>query len=424
MRDIVNRALSVDDPSQLADNYDDLVDVLRMLGENKIVLCVGQREVLALDLAREAGENDEDDDVGHRVVDAVMSYQMGISPAWYRKNYGRGPVSPLWTRIGRSLMRMTQQAMANVLRLPVDIDNPEPCITFMLPEVEHKQHRGRQMKRALTAADVRRSLECDYRRGNPHAGACSPVIDSIMTMLFGRDASTLWSDDTVQLSDEEHDAAMTEAYNAGVGDGRIRSVAFPSQSMVDGLYAAVANLDNVVQVVVWENETDAVVAKNGGNLDPHSVYVIVDGGDSAEIANAIWLRKSVGCSMMGAVSETVTDLQGHDHTINFGRPDDVDVYVEIDIETKSGWLAGTAADIVDAIVAASAEPGAVAIGGDSNGVFPWSDIVKWIAGLSGFSIAEVRIGTAPSPATPWQNVPIDFDAIARFEAGNILVTLV
>jgi hypothetical protein len=90
-----------------------------MLGENKIVLCVGQREVLALDLSREAGENDEDDDVGHRVVDAVMSYQMGISPAWYRKNYGRGPVSPLWTRIGRSLMRMTQQAMANVLRLPV-----------------------------------------------------------------------------------------------------------------------------------------------------------------------------------------------------------------------------------------------------------------------------------------------------------------
>ena len=127
--------------------------------------------------------------------------------------------------------------------------------------------------------------------------------------------------------------------------------------------------------------------------------------------------------MMGAEEETVTDLQGHDHTIKFGRPSDVDIYVEIDIETKSGWTAGVADDIVDAIVAASAEPGAVAIGGDSNGVFPWSDIVKWIADLSGFSVSEVRIGTSPSPATPWQNVDIDFDAIARFEAGNILVTV-
>lgn len=241
------------------------------------------------------------------------------------------------------------------------------------------------------------------------------TLTRIQTVISGWSAVTNAADATRGYASESDERLRAR---------RIRSVAAPSQSMVDGLYAAVANLDNVVQVVVWENETDDDVAMTGGTLVPHSVFVIVDGGDTAEIANAIWLRKSGGCTMMGAVEETVTDTQGHDHTIKFSRPDDVDIYVEIDIETKSGWVSGTADDIKDAIVDASVEPGAVAIGGDSNGVFPWSDIVRWIAGLSGFSIDEIRIGTSPGPVTPWQNVSIDFDAIARFEVGNITVNLV
>jgi hypothetical protein len=75
------------------------------------------------------------------------------------------------------------------------------------------------------------------------------------------------------------------------------------------------------------------------------------------------------------------------------------------------------------IVAAAAAPGAVLIGGDSNNDFAWSDIMIWIADLVGFSVTEVRMGTAPSPATPWQNVAIDFDAIARFETAHIVVNV-
>jgi hypothetical protein len=193
--------------------------------------------------------------------------------------------------------------------------------------------------------------------------------------------------------------------------------------MTDGMYSALVNLDDVIQAVVWENELDTPKAMAGGTLDPHSVYCVVDGGDQDEIAEAIWLRKSGGCTMMGDVSRTVTDAQGHDHTIKFSRPTDVDIYLEIDVTQRAGWVSGMDDTIKSTIEAASQAPGAVLIGGDSNNEFAWSDVLTWIADLVGFSISEVRMGTAPSPATPWQNVAIDFDAIARFETAHIVVNV-
>jgi uncharacterized phage protein gp47/JayE len=205
---------------------------------------------------------------------------------------------------------------------------------------------------------------------------------------------------------------------------RARSVAAPSQSITDGMYAAILNLENVSQVVVWENEQDTAKTMPGGSLVPHSVFAVVDGGDQDQIANAIWLRKSVGCTMMGSVARTITDAQGHDHIIRFSRPTDVDVYIEIDVTKRAGWVDGSETTIADAIVAASEEPGAVPIGGDSNNEFAWSDVLAWIAkaGIVGYSVTAVRMGSAPSPTTPWQNVAIAYDAIARFETAHITVT--
>jgi uncharacterized phage protein gp47/JayE len=205
---------------------------------------------------------------------------------------------------------------------------------------------------------------------------------------------------------------------------RARSVSAPSQAITDSVYAAIVNLDNVAQAVVWENELDTAKTMPGGTLSPHSIYAIVDGGDQDEIAEAIWLRKSGGCTMMGTVTRTVTDVQGHEHDIKFSRPTDVDIYIEIDVTKRAGWVEGSETTIAQAIVDASEEPGAVSIGGDSNNEFAWSDVLAWIAqaGIVGYSVTEVRMGDAPSPATPWQNVAINFDEIARFETAHIVVT--
>ena len=243
------------------------------------------------------------------------------------------------------------------------------------------------------------------------------TLTKIQTVISGWTAVTNVADATRGYAAESNEQLRAR---------RARSVAAPSQCMTDGLWASLVNLANVVQAVVWENELGTVKTLTGGTLDPHSVFCIVDGGDQDEIAAAIWLRKSGGCTMMGDVTRTVTDEQGHDHSIKFSRPTDVDIWLELDITKRAGWVVGSEDTIADAIIAASEVPGAVQIGGDSNNEFPWSDVLTWIAEteprILGFSVTAVRMGTSVSPSTPWQNVGIDFDAIARFDLTRILVT--
>lgn len=241
------------------------------------------------------------------------------------------------------------------------------------------------------------------------------TLTRIQTVISGWTGVTNAADATRGYADESDERLRAR---------RSRSVAAPSQCLTDGILGALLNLDNVTQAVVWENELDTSVVMPGGSLVPHSIYCIVDGGDQDEIADAIWLRKSGGCTMMGTVARTVTDAQGHPHTIRFARPTDVDIYLEIDVAKRAGWVEGSEATIAAAIVAASVAPGAVPIGGDSNNEFAWSDVLAWIsaAGITGYSVTQVRMGTAPNPSTPWQNVAINYDAIARFEVSHIEVT--
>jgi uncharacterized phage protein gp47/JayE len=240
------------------------------------------------------------------------------------------------------------------------------------------------------------------------------TLNQIQTVIKGWTSVTNPADATRGYADE--------------GDPRLRarrdrSVAMPSQCMTDGLRAGILNLDNVTQAVVWENELDTPKVMAGGTLPPHCIYAVVDGGDATEIANAIKLRKAGGCSTMGSVLQTVFNEQRHPCEIRFSRPTPVEIWLEIDVTMRAGWISGTDTTIKEAIMAASEEPGAVEIGGDSNNEFAWSDVLRWIAGINGFSVTEVRMGMAENPTTPWQNVSVPFDAIARFDLTRIVVTV-
>jgi len=241
-------------------------------------------------------------------------------------------------------------------------------------------------------------------------------LTRIQTVIAGWTSVTNATDATKGYADEVDERLRAR---------RARSTALPSQGMTDGTLAGLLNLDDVISAVVWENEGDAPKVMAGGTLPPHSIYAVVDGGDPAEIAEVIRVRRPGGCTMVGDETETVLDGQGRPVEIKFSRPTDVPLWIELDVTQRAGWVSGTDAAIAQAIVDASEEPGAVAIGGDSNNEFAWSDVLAWIAqaGLTGFSVTEVRIGASEGPTTPWQNVAIDFDAIARFDLTRILVTV-
>ncbi|CAQ83668.1 MULTISPECIES: baseplate J/gp47 family protein [Photorhabdus] len=112
------------------------------------------------------------------------------------------------------------------------------------------------------------------------------------------------------------------------------SVALPSKTIMDGLIGAIANLHGVSRYLGYDNDTDET-DENG--IPAHSIAIVIDGGDSKEIAQTILIKKTPGIPTFGTTSEIVTDNSGNKKTINFYRPTLVPIYIEIQIKPFIGY---------------------------------------------------------------------------------------
>jgi uncharacterized phage protein gp47/JayE len=195
---------------------------------------------------------------------------------------------------------------------------------------------------------------------------------------------------------------------------RAQSTATPGISIVDSIYGGILELADVRHVVVYENDQDVADPVTG--QAPHSINAIVDGGQAADIAQIIYLKKTIGTTSLGAEVVVINDTQGNPHEIRFARPEDVDIYVEIDLHTRPGWPVDGAQRIKDAIVAWALENQSI---GDE---LVYSNLYSPINSVPGSSIDSLFIGTAPSPAGT-ANIAVDFDQITRFDTARIVVNV-
>jgi len=88
---------------------------------------------------------------------------------------------------------------------------------------------------------------------------------------------------------------------------RKQSVAGNSNNQLGAVYANVLAVSGVTGAYVTQNNTGMTVTKGFTNvsLEPHSLYVCVYGGASADIAKAIWQKLPPGPSMVGNTTYTV-----------------------------------------------------------------------------------------------------------------------
>ncbi len=104
---------------------------------------------------------------------------------------------------------------------------------------------------------------------------------------------------------------------------RTNSVAKPAQSITDAIYAALADLDGIGDVKVFNNPTSgyADIKPGDGAIPGHSCIVVarnpvvVSGVD--KIAETIWLWRNPACDFVGSVNAYVTDSQGVSHRIGY-----------------------------------------------------------------------------------------------------------
>jgi len=209
------------------------------------------------------------------------------------------------------------------------------------------------------------------------------------------------------------------------------STSLPAITPRESIAAAVANVPNVGRTFVHDNDTHYYDSEL---VPPHTIAVIVEGGDSMEIAQAIAIKKNTGCGTYGDVEVIVFDSHGVPNTINFFYLREIPIFVKITIQPLVGYIGTTGQLLMDTVVATINQYGIgedvyaarlaapAALAGDeamylSGMTQPQLDLLNRT-----YIVREILIGTAAPPATS-NDIAIAFNAAAIATRATIELAL-
>lgn len=168
------------------------------------------------------------------------------------------------------------------------------------------------------------SVSVTVTSSNPGIYIGSNGINKILTTVSGWDTVTNPTP-CVQGQKPETDMQLRSR--------RYHSTFIPTVGVVDGIYAALINLNGVTKARVYNNPYNT---ENLG-MPPHSVSCVVYGGADADIAQVIFRKVTLGCYISGTTQVNVFDSQGIEHYIRFYRPTFVQVKFVISLLTLEGY---------------------------------------------------------------------------------------
>jgi len=180
---------------------------------------------------------------------------------------------------------------------------------------------------------------------------------------------------------------------------------------VDGTLADIAGLTGVTDAVALENRTDET---DTDGVAPHTVNYIVEGGDNAAVAKAIY-DNWPGTGLQGAVSVDVTRRSGNTVAIAFDRPVAVDVTAVIKIGRRENFTHVDEDTVKAAIVALAYKTG------------EWvyrSDVSAAAGAVTGVFVREVLLARDGGTPADVLSVTIGAREKARFLTTGITVQVI
>lgn len=108
---------------------------------------------------------------------------------------------------------------------------------------------------------------------------------------------------------------------------RYKSLVGSAGNSAPVIQLAFEEITDVISASVLENNTDFTV----GNLTPHSINAIIEGGTDQEIGAVFLQHKLTGIETIGAEVINVVDGKGIARLYRYDRPTNIDIFVEIDI---------------------------------------------------------------------------------------------
>jgi uncharacterized phage protein gp47/JayE len=235
--------------------------------------------------------------------------------------------------------------------------------------------------------------------------ALAGTLTVIETPVAGLTSATNPTD-AILGSDVETDAALRTRRRF-----ELRSL---GNAALDAIRGDVLQVAGVASCAVFENDTEV---EDADGMPPHSVEVVVSGGDDDEIAAAIFGSVAGGVGTHGTTSVGVTDSEGVDHTIKFTRPVAVPIYLVIAIEKDpNAFPVDGVTQIRDALLAFGV---ATYAGGVDVAAARLYGPISKVAGV--LDVPVLNIGTAPAPATG-ARVAIGSREFAVLDSSRIAIT--
>lgn len=210
---------------------------------------------------------------------------------------------------------------------------------------------------------------------------------------------------------------------------RQNSVAVNAVNSIQSVLAAVLAVPNVLDAYVTDNSTSATVNTGPTNFPivANSIYVAVAGGAQADVAKAIWSKKSLGCQYNGSTTYTYTDtsagiLPYPTYTVKWVTPTSVPVYFWVKIANNASVPSNITSLVRDAILAAFNGQD----GGTRARIGSTLYAGRYFAGISaigeGVNLLSIGIGTSASPTGT--SLAMGIDQLPTLDPANIAVTLV
>lgn len=110
---------------------------------------------------------------------------------------------------------------------------------------------------------------------------------------------------------------------------RRQSVAIGSSGYLNGLLASILQLDGVTDAALYENYTNTT---DSNGTPPHCMWLVVEGGESSDIADVIYKKKSAGCNMRGDITYNITTVSRQTFTAKWDEPTPQSLYIKFSIQ--------------------------------------------------------------------------------------------
>jgi len=157
---------------------------------------------------------------------------------------------------------------------------------------------------------------------NPLANTLTVIVTTILGVVSVNNPAT----STTVGTPEESDASLRMR--------RAQSVSKPSVGYVASAIGALYNVKGVTNVEILENTTGST---DSNGVTGHSVWIIVAGtATTADIANAIYLKRHAASGQRGTVSYSVMQADGSFFSVLFDRPTAQPLWISFNVVPIAG----------------------------------------------------------------------------------------